>query len=172
MLATRRQQQGLTIVEMMIGLTITAMILAIGVPSFGVWVQNTRIRNAADAISNGINLARGEAVRRNTAVQFELDTGSAWSVTVGGVLVQERPASDGSTDVTVSPNPGATQVTFNGVGAVTANEDGSTSMTEVDVTSDLVSVSGGARPLRVVISRAGSIRMCDPNVASDDPRTC
>lgn len=168
----RSRQRGLTIIELMIGLTITAVILAIGVPSFGVWVQNTRVRNAADAIVNGINLARGEAVRRNTAVMFEVDSGSGWVVSVGGNTIQERPAIDGSTDVNVAPNTGATQVTFNGVGAVVANDDASASLTQVDVTSNLVTESQGGRPLRVMVSRAGSIRMCDPNVAADDPRTC
>lgn len=172
MLNTASRQRGLTIVELMIGLTITAVILAIGVPSFGVWVQNTRIRNAADAVMNGMNLARGEAVRRNTAVMFELATDSSWTVTVNGNLIQERPAADGSADITVTPNAGATQVTFNGVGAVIANTDDSASITQVDIESDLASTTEGARPLRVVVSRAGSIRMCDPGVAADDPRTC
>lgn len=172
MLSTARRQRGLTIVELMIGLTITAVILAIGVPSFGVWVQNTRIRNAADAVMNGMNLARGEAVRRNNAVMFELSADSSWTVTVNGNLIQERPAADGSADITVTPNTGATQVTFNGVGAVVANTDDSVSITQVDIASDLAGTTEGARPLRVVVSRAGSIRMCDPNVATDDPRTC
>lgn len=172
MLAPVSRQRGLTIVELMIGLTITAVILAIGVPSFGVWVQNTRVRNAADALINGMNLARGEAVRRNSAVMFELSRDSSWEVSVNGTTIQKRPAADGSSGITVTPSGGATQVTFNGVGAVIANADGSISLTQVDVESDLASRSDGARPLRVMLSLAGSMRMCDPSVASDDPRTC
>lgn len=84
MLIRHKASGGFTLVELMIGLTIVAMILAIGVPSFGVWIQNSRIRNAADAIISGASLARGEAVRRNTAVQFELGSASQWTVSVGG----------------------------------------------------------------------------------------
>jgi type IV fimbrial biogenesis protein FimT len=172
MLVARARTRGFTLIELMIGMTIIAMLLAMGVPSFRVWIQNTKIRNAADMILTGINLARGEAVRRNTAVQFELDSESGWTVTVGGNPIQTRSAADGTDHVSVTPGGGATQVTFNGVGAVSTNEDGSASLTTVDIASDLISTSDGARPLRVTTSLAGSIRMCDPSVGTTDPRAC
>lgn len=172
MLTLSARQSGLTIVELLIGLTITSVILAIGVPSFGVWVQNTRIRNGADAVINGMNLARAEAVRRNTAVLFELGSDSGWEVSVGGNIIQKRPAADGSEHITATPNAGATQVTFNGIGAVVSNTDGSASITQVDVQSDIVTEAQGERPLRVVVSLAGSTRMCDPNAPASDTRAC
>lgn len=172
MLIKHTSARGFTLVELMIGLTIVAMILAIGVPSFGVWIQNTRIRNAADAITNGLQLARAEAVRRNTAVSFVGSSDSSWTVSAGATTIQSRAAADGSDNISIAFTGGATQATFNGVGALTNNTDGSISLTQVDVTSTLSSVSEGARPLRVVVSLAGSVRMCDPNVAASDPRAC
>lgn len=172
MLTKYRRARGFTLVELLIGLTILSMILAIGVPSFGVWIQNTRIRNAADAIANGLQLARAEAVRRNTAVTFVGDVSSGWTVAVGATEIQRRPAADGSDNVQVTYGGGATQATFNCVGALANNIDGSASLTQVDLSSSLASVSDGARPLRVVVSLAGSVRMCDPQVASSDPRSC
>lgn len=64
----------------MIGLAILALLLSAGVPGFATFMQNSRIRNAAESIQNGLNMARAEAVRRNTNVQFVLGTASSWTV--------------------------------------------------------------------------------------------
>lgn len=172
MLSKRTCFHGFTLVELLIGLCITAMILAVGVPSFGVWIQNTRIRNAADAIASGLQLARAEAVRRNKAVTFDGSSDSSWEVAVSGTTIQKRPAVDGSDKIQVAYAGGATQATFSGVGALAANNDGSDSLTQVDISSTALKASDGARPLRIVVSLAGSARMCDPNVGASDPRAC
>jgi type IV fimbrial biogenesis protein FimT len=74
------KQQGVSLIELMIGLVIAAILLAIGVPNFSLFMQNSRIRNAAEAIQNGLNLARAEAVRRNTNISFVLGSGSSWTI--------------------------------------------------------------------------------------------
>ena len=48
------------------------ILLVYGVPSFKNWLQNTQIRTTTEAIQNGLELARAEAVRRNTLVRFQL----------------------------------------------------------------------------------------------------
>ena len=48
------------------------ILFIMGVPSFKSWIQNTQIRTATEAIQNGLELARAEAVRRNTQVRFQL----------------------------------------------------------------------------------------------------
>jgi type IV fimbrial biogenesis protein FimT len=68
---------------------------------------------------------------------------------------------------------GATTVTFNGLGRVVANDDGSPSITQVEVDSRQLSAAD-SRELRVTISAGGSVKMCDPSdkIAADDPRAC
>lgn len=63
---------GFSLVELMIGVTIVGILFIMGVPSFKSWIQNTQIRTATEAIQNGLELARAEAVRRNTQVRFQL----------------------------------------------------------------------------------------------------
>lgn len=72
MLAPGRAQRGVTLIEVVIGLALTAMLMSMGVTSFTSWVQNAKIRTAAESIQNGLQLARVEAVRRNTQVGFYL----------------------------------------------------------------------------------------------------
>lgn len=62
----------MTIVELMVGIVIVALLFALSAPSFTTWIQGTQIRTAAEALQNGLMLARAEAVRRNTLVRFQL----------------------------------------------------------------------------------------------------
>jgi type IV fimbrial biogenesis protein FimT len=68
----RFTQSGVTLIELMIGLAIVALVLFLGVPSFATFLQNTQIRNAAETTLQGLNLARAEAVRLNAPVRFQL----------------------------------------------------------------------------------------------------
>ncbi|MNX78835.1 hypothetical protein D3C86_1104430 [compost metagenome] len=67
-----KDQRGFTIVELMLGLTVLAVILMVAMPSVGTWLDNTRIRNAAAALQDGLQRARTEAVNRNQNVSFYL----------------------------------------------------------------------------------------------------
>jgi len=70
--AVPMRMQGISLIEMMVTLAIIAFLLYLGVPAFTQFLQNTQIRNAAETTLAGLNLARAEAVRRNTSVRFQL----------------------------------------------------------------------------------------------------
>lgn len=65
-------RNGFSLVEMMIVVSILAIIAAAAVPSFTEWIANTKTRSVAEAIQNGLQLAQGEAVKRGVQVQFVL----------------------------------------------------------------------------------------------------
>ncbi|MBI5918846.1 MAG: GspH/FimT family pseudopilin [Nitrosomonadales bacterium] len=166
------RQSGFSLVELMIAITIVGLLLTAGVSVFGRWTQNQQIRVAAESILNGMQLARAEAVKRNGGVQFVLGTQSAWTVTEngGGTQLQARSEQEGSRNATVTVTPnGATTLTFNSLGRVTANTGGSASITQIDITNAL-----GDRPLRITINLGGTLRMCDPSpsLPAGDPRAC
>ena len=66
--------RGFTLVELMITVTIFAILLVVGMPTFNQWSQNSQIRTTAGAIHDGLTLARAEAVRRNAVIRFQLTT--------------------------------------------------------------------------------------------------
>jgi type IV fimbrial biogenesis protein FimT len=68
----RAGQRGLSLIELMITIAVFGITLGLAVPSYQVWIQNTQIRNAADSIKNGLQIARNEALRRNQTVEFIL----------------------------------------------------------------------------------------------------
>jgi type IV fimbrial biogenesis protein FimT len=63
--------RGFSLIELMIGLALLGILLSMAAPSFGLFLQNTQIKNAAETTLSGITLARAEAVRRNTSVRFQ-----------------------------------------------------------------------------------------------------
>ncbi|MFA7269075.1 MAG: GspH/FimT family pseudopilin [Sterolibacterium sp.] len=198
MLRLKPQQRGTTLVELLIGLAIVALLFAMGAPSFFSWIQNSQIRTSAEAIQNGLFLARAEAVRRNATVRFQLTssvTGSCalstasgnWVVslddpsaacstppsdTVAPRIVQVRPAAEGTDNAVVAA--GQSTIIFNGLGRVTPVPAGNIDINISNPTGGTCATSSttGMRCLRVRVSSGGQIRMCDPLRASTDPQGC
>lgn len=177
-------ERGVTLIEIAIGLVIIAMTLMFGLPSMADWIHNLQIRNAAEAVQNGLQTARGEAVRRNANVEFVLSNpgvagGTGWTVRIvrTGVAVQTKPNGEGSASAKLAVLPaGANTITFNGLGRTptspATNNDGTPFMTQIDVDSSVMSAAD-SRELRLVIGSGGQIRMCDPSVSEPtDPRSC
>jgi type IV fimbrial biogenesis protein FimT len=167
----------MSLVELMIGLAVLALLMMAGLPSYSVWMQNTRIRAAAESMVNGLQLARSEAVRRNVNVEFVLGPGSSWTVRVPMPLetIQSRSSDQGSANVAVEVTPGAAgTITFNSLGRVAPNADASPSIAQLDLdVPTSVMPAELSRELRVTVNAGGQIRMCDPTVAAPtDPRFC
>jgi len=173
-----RRARAFTLIELAIALVVISILLALGIPSFKVWMLNSQIRNGAEAVLNGIQLARANAIQRNLLVVFTLTpptgtTPASWSVDLdnGTANIQRWSGAEGASQTTITTNDGATKVTFNGLGQRVTNSDGSASLAQVDVTSS-ASTAAEIRPLRVVVGAAGSAKTCDPSLATTDPRAC
>ena len=192
-----RRQHGFNLIEVMVTLTVLAVLITLGAPSFAEWMQSQRIRAAAEAMVNGMQVARAEAIRQNLPIVFGLEPPTtAWTVCPASVspcdsttpappaansFIQNKSAAEGS-----SPNTRIAQtpadvilVTFSPLGSVLNNNaDGTLPISQIDVFQDdpaRCSVNGGTmRCLRVVVTPGGSIRMCDPTpgIVAPDTRAC
>jgi type IV fimbrial biogenesis protein FimT len=165
---------GFTLIELMITLVVLAILLYVALPNFAVWMQNTQIRTAGEAILNGMQLARAEAIRRNVNVELRMDASSGWTARVAdsGEVVQSRVAGEGSATALITIAPvGATTVTFNSFGSVANNADGSATITEIKIDSPAIAAAD-SRELCVLVRAGGNVRLCDPQVPASDTRTC
>lgn len=172
--------RGFTLIELMIGIAIMAIVLAVGMPNFSVWIQNSRLRNAAESILGGLQLARSEAVRRNTPVKMTLGAGSSWSVgcvTVSAACpakIQSRATGDGSASSIIVTAADATAVIFNGLGGMTSPIPAAGAVFtafNIDVDPNVLSADE-SRDLRITVDVGGNVRMCDPHVGTTDARAC
>ena len=130
MLMRPRANRGITVVELMIGLVVFGILFMLALPSMTTWIQNTQIRNSADGIFAGLQLARAEALRRNTIVRFQLvsaldstcvlaSIGTSWVISLddptgqcekapsddpglGPRIIQKRDSIEGSPNVTLT----------------------------------------------------------------------
>lgn len=165
------RQRGVSLIELAIGLAVMGVLIALALPSFRTWMQNSQIRTASETLLAGVQLARGEAVKRNTQVTLTLN-GNDWTITSGGVTLQSRSNSEGTRNAVITPDPaGTTAVTFNGLGQnVAAN---TIQLNVTNPTGGACQGSGGVmRCLRVVIQPAGQVRLCDPQRPATDPQGC
>lgn len=169
--------RGFTLIEVLVTLVIMGVFILLAMPSFSLWMVNTRIRTAAEATANGLQLARNEAVRRNASVQYVKGAGTDSSWTVSCVAtspgcpdtnaIQSRITGDAA--ITVTPDNGNT-VVFDNFGMRTTPAPAVvTASFDVDATT--VSAAD-SRDLRVTVDVGGNIRMCDPNTTAPDPRAC
>ncbi len=191
---TIRRQNGVSLIELMIGIVIVSLLMVMGVPSFNLWIQNTQTRSAAESILNGLQVARTEAVRRNTQVRFSLTDASgavAWTVDCVSVTadcpagIQSRSGSEGGVNAragisvdaatpaigtAISAGTGLPAgVTFDGLGRIPTANVG-TDVARVDVTN---AANANARRMVILIGTGGQTRMCDPAlVLAANPQGC
>jgi type IV fimbrial biogenesis protein FimT len=197
----------MTMIELAIGLSIVAILMAAGMPSFSAWMHNSKIRTTAEAIQSGLQVARAEAVRRNALVRFQLTTsidagcaiatsGTNWIISrddptglcANGFIdesftfsdttnnpspgiIKKRTAAEGSSNIIVAA--GQASIIFTGAGRVTPALAAPLSIDITNPTGGACATAAGPmRCLRVTVATAGQARMCDPALASTDPRGC
>lgn len=190
-------ERGVTLIELMVGLAIFAFLLMMGAPSFATWIQNGQIRTSTEAIQNGLQLARAEAVRRNMLVRFQLTnnlsgtcalstSGSNWVVSLDSAvgacdaaptadlaaptaprIIQVRAGGEGTANTVIAAD--VSNIAFNGLGRPS-------SAVSINVTNPsggaCAAATGPMRCMRVVVSAGGQIRLCDPRFASTDSQGC
>lgn len=72
-----RRHRGFTLIELMIGVVIMAILLAVGIPSMRLWLASTRANAAAEFYAEGMRMARAEALKRNVVSRLTLKLNAA-----------------------------------------------------------------------------------------------
>lgn len=78
MMAPALRQRGLTLIELMIGLGICAVLMSLAVPSFASYLQRQRLKAAAQGLELDLREARYESARRGAALNLVFMPGPDW----------------------------------------------------------------------------------------------
>ncbi|MBX9902972.1 MAG: GspH/FimT family pseudopilin [Burkholderiales bacterium] len=189
-----RIHSGFSLIELIVGLAILASLMALGLPQYATFIANSRLRATAEGITNGLNLARAEAVKRNARVELVLTDEEP----IEG-LVNALPASTSGFNWVVRewvPATGAYNFIEGKVGAEGSGKSQGTGVviasSSADATYDgriiftgfgamaigqpisfqvtypaagaCAAANGPLRCLNVNVSPGGQIRICDPKI--------
>ena len=82
----KRPTTGFTLIELMVTVSIMAIIAMIAAPALQTFVDKTRLKGATDRLYADMQFARSEAVKRNSSVSISFSTGSNWcyGINAGG----------------------------------------------------------------------------------------
>lgn len=182
-------QQGFSLIELMVTLTILSLLLLIAAPMFSTWIANARVRSVAEDMANGLRMAQSEAMRRNRPTVFVVTNStpakSATPATGGrNWYVQALPLASGATSETattsdyvqggnyasqsdVSVASTSTVLCFGSMGNVVAiAASDAVNVLGVACTAGTktytISRTGADRALKVYVGVGGQVRMCDP----------
>lgn len=71
---------GFTLIELMLGITVLAILLALAIPAFTGQFQKQRLKGAAERLASEIQFARSEAVAGNQNITVKVQGGTDWCI--------------------------------------------------------------------------------------------
>lgn len=168
---------GFTLVELLIGIGMLAIVVALAVPSFTQIVARGRLKSSAEGFRTELAFARMEAVKRSRTVFVSLVIGGngSWCYgtklssacdctitdaananycfldTAGSAPVRKVVSSTAYSGVTVGTNFSGSTISF--------------SPTRPTLATGNATFAAGSQSLRVVASAMGRVRLCSPNAS-------
>lgn len=188
----RHGAAGFTLIELMVTISVLAVMLGIAAPLLIDFVRNNKVRAVAGTLQNGLRTAQAEAVRRSQQVVFVLTNATpsgntpvaatadgkywaAYTVVPDGsaetmALLDTGVVNDVGSGVAIT---GPAVLCFSSLGRLNANDApgiGSAKCvlpTGGPVQPYDVALTQATRNLRVLVNVGGQIRTCDPNKTFD-----
>ncbi len=158
-------------------MSIAAILLAAGVPSFRSLIQNQRMTATVNDFFAAINLTRSEAIQRGTRVDLvpadATDWAKGWIVFVDEndnqkpdtgdqIIFSHGPAPNGIAIAAAFGGAQVKYVAYNGTGRTRTNASSQTPQ------AGHMSFTMGEQVRKIVINFLGRPRVCNPDVDSDN----
>lgn len=175
-------QAGVTLIELMIVIVITAILLAIAVPAFQDTIDKNRLKSAAENLYADLQFAKAESIKRNQKVYIVINATSAnpaWNY-----YLTENDACDlTENDPTDNDFCGTGDLTNGRMKRMVSNEDypnvkiiakpasGKMSFSPLRGTADngtITMESARQRQMSAIVSGLGRIRLCSPTDTSQN----
>ena len=160
----RESQRGFTLVELMVALSVAAILLAIAIPSFTEITLSSKLRSMANDLVASAILARSEAIKRNALVTLCASSNGTscagsgdwelgWIILSGSTVIQHQKAA--STGFLLSSSVHTLYFQPSGVGS-----------TQATLTVCRATPSVGSQEREVTISATGRTTVTKTTTAS------
>ena len=176
--------KGFTLIELMVTVTLVAIALALGVPSFTTFQRNAELTSATNALVAAVNAARGEAMKRGMNAMVVPADGANWSSGwIAFVDKNRSQAYEVGSDIPIltgEPSPAYLSITGNGSSGDAApyilydasgyskQKNGSFGAATFEITrNDMAGTDSLAQTRRIKIASTGRIRVCTPKTPID-----
>lgn len=169
------RSHGFTLIELIITITVSAILLSLAVPGFTTYMDRYRLEGAVQGLYSDLQFARSESVKSNRSVQIAFTTGSSWSYTLSSLagicttsaLTATQLKTSGSGGfagtqlTTVSLGGGSTVLVFQPVSSTVQNACANGS--PLPAGSKVVFQSTQGKQACVHINLLGRTKLCSPS---------
>ena len=182
---TPRRDGGFTLIELMVTVSIAAILMLVAVPSLTSFRRNAELTSVANKFITSVNAARGEALKRGmSAVVVPLDSATGWNA--GWVAFVDKArnqtynaAAEGTVAIQQALPPGIS-VTGNGTATGTTpyimfdasgfsreKTGGFAGLTLAIQRTDVPAADQPEQSRIIKVSTTGRVRVCKPVSATD-----
>jgi len=187
---------GFSLVEALVAVAIMGILLALAMPMVVSYMDNSRVRNAADVFMTSVMTGKAEAAQRNAQVEIVLladptaaglatdgiAVAKGWAIRTfdravhidGMALVEGGSGVTAPVTVTGVDQDGAAVVgvVFTALGGTTLAKRADFNFTH-DTGGNCVAAGGPIRCMRISVTTTGRVKLCDPSIADlTDTRSC
>ena len=156
----RRGERGLTLIELMVALSIAAMLAVAAAPSFSDYLANSRLRENGNALYGQALFAQSEAIKRNTVVRVVVADGE---IQVSDRSDEDNPVLLKTTPLTHGVGAEETTIDFGGEGRPLAF-----AAAAVDLSHPSLECSADIRCPGLRVDGGGAVRLCSDTTSSCD----
>jgi tfp pilus assembly protein fimT len=173
---------GFTLIELMVVITIAAILLALAGPSFISAYRNARLNSYTNGMMAAINATRSEAMKRNVFALMQPKDGSDWNTgwiifvdtdmnmqldRSKDIVIVEHESHDRDSFIQISsktnvPGSSGTLVAFDGSGFAKGNNASVPNTTLTLKRTDVPVAEQDGVTRRIKIARSGRVRACRP----------
>jgi len=157
-------QQAFTLVELLIALFIVIILAVIAIPTFRSLYVEYHLTTLAQRLQYGLQYARSEAIKNNTTVYANFQTGTNWCAGFNAGSNCNCTANNCGLGKQSAPSQNDVTLAVTGMSSNSINFDGAHGSTYTSSTVTLTIV-GGTTAITVKIGALGNINLCSSTIS-------